>query len=94
KKSTIESILQAGKLRVGFKSGYMPFEMTDTKGEFVGFDIDMAKEMAKAMGVEFEPGNTAWEGIINALLTNKFDIIMSGMNVTKERKLKINLADP
>lgn len=93
KKSTIESILQAGKLRVGFESGYMPFEMTDTKGQFVGFDIDMAKEMAKAMGVEFEPVNTAWDGIIPALLTNKFDIIMSGMTVTQERNLKINFAD-
>ncbi|MFW5735697.1 MAG: transporter substrate-binding domain-containing protein, partial [Oceanidesulfovibrio sp.] len=46
KNSHIEKILQSGKLRVGFESGYMPFEMTNTKGEFVGFDIDMAKEMA------------------------------------------------
>jgi len=94
KKSTLESILQKGELRVGFEAGYMPFEMTDKKGRFVGFDIDMAKEMAKAMGVKFVPVNTAWDGIIPALLTNKFDIIMSGMTVTQERNLKINFADP
>jgi polar amino acid transport system substrate-binding protein len=94
KKSTIEDILRAGELRVGFESGYMPFEMTDTAGNFVGFDIDMAKEMAKAMGVKFVPVNTAWDGIIPALLTKKFDIIMSGMTVTQERNLKINFADP
>ncbi|MBW2489645.1 MAG: transporter substrate-binding domain-containing protein, partial [Deltaproteobacteria bacterium] len=46
KKSTLESILKKGELRVGFEAGYMPFEMTDKKGQFVGFDIDMAKEMA------------------------------------------------
>ena len=94
KKSTLENILKRGELRVGFESGYMPFEMTDKKGRFVGFDIDMAKEMAKAMGVKFVPVNTAWDGIIPALTTNKFDIIMSGMTITQERNLKINFADP
>lgn len=94
KSSHIEKILQSGKLRVGFESGYMPFEMTNKKGDFVGFDIDMAKEMAKAMGVEFAPVNTAWDGIIPALLTDKFDIIMSGMTVTQDRNLKVMFADP
>lgn len=94
KKSTLESILKRGELRVGFEAGYMPFEMTDKKGRFVGFDIDMAKEMAKAMGVKFVPVNTAWDGIIPSLITDKFDIIMSGMTVTQERNLKINFADP
>ena len=94
KKSTIEDILKRGELRVGFEAGYVPFEMTDKNGRFVGFDIDMAKEMAKAMGVQFVPVNTAWDGIIPALLSNKFDIIMSGMTVTQERNLKVNFADP
>lgn len=94
KKSTLESILKRGELRVGFEAGYMPFEMTDKKGNFVGFDIDMAKEMAKAMGVKFVPVNTAWDGIIPSLITDKFDVIMSGMTVTQERNLKINFADP
>ncbi len=94
KKSTVEKILKRGKLRVGFEAGYMPFEMTNKKGNFVGFDIDVAKEMAKAMGVKFVPVNTAWDGIIPALITGKFDIIMSGMTVTQERNLKINFANP
>jgi polar amino acid transport system substrate-binding protein len=54
----------------------------------------MAKEMAKAMNVKFVPVNTAWDGIIPALLTKKFDIIMSGMTVTQERNLKVNFAQP
>ena len=94
KKSTLEKILKNGELRVGFEAGYMPFEMTDKKGRFVGFDIDCGKEMAKAMGVKFVPVNTAWDGIIPALLTDKFDIIMSGMTCTQERNLKVNFAEP
>jgi len=94
KKSSLEAILKRGELRVGFNAGYVPFEMTDKRGEFVGFDIDMAKEMAKAMNVKFVPVNTAWDGIIPSLNTDKFDIIMSGMTVTQERNLKVNFADP
>jgi polar amino acid transport system substrate-binding protein len=94
KKSTLESIVKAGQIRVGFESGYLPFEMTNTKGNYIGFDIDMAKHLARAMGVKFEPVNTAWDGIIPSLLTDKFDIIISGMTVTQERNLAVNFTDP
>ena len=59
KKSTIEKILKRGELRVGFESGYVPFEMTNKKGKFIGFDMDYARRLAKAMGVKFVPVNTA-----------------------------------
>jgi polar amino acid transport system substrate-binding protein len=93
-KSTIQTILKAGKLRVGLEPGYMPFEMQNKESKVVGFDVDMAKLMAKAMGVELELVPTAWDGIIGSLLTDKFDIIMSGMTVTQQRNLKVNFADP
>jgi polar amino acid transport system substrate-binding protein len=94
KKSTLQSILKAGKLRVGMEPGYMPFEMQDKQSRIVGFDVDMAKIMAKEMGVELELVPTAWDGIIGSLLTNKFDIIMSGMTVTQQRNLKVNFVEP
>jgi len=94
KKSTIEQIIKRGELRVGFESGYVPFEMTNKKGEFIGFDMDYARRLAKDMGVKFVPINTAWDGIIPALMTGKFDIIMGGMTITQERNLKVNFADP
>jgi len=94
KKSTVENILKRGELRVGFESGYVPFEMTNKKGEFIGFDMDYGRRLAKDMGVKFVPINTAWDGIIPALMTDKFDIIMGGMTITQERNLKVNFADP
>ncbi|GBC61432.1 amino acid ABC transporter substrate-binding pro tein [Desulfonema ishimotonii] len=94
KKSTIEGILKRGELRVGFESGYIPFEMTDKKGKFVGFDMDLAKEIAKAMGVKLKLINTAFDGVIPALNTGKFDMIISGMTITQERNLKVNFSDP
>jgi len=93
-KSTLESILDAGEMKVCFDAGYMPFEMKAKNGGFIGFDIDLAKQMSKAMGVKFAPVNTAWDGIIPALLTGKCDIIMGGMTITPQRNLKVNFADP
>lgn len=94
KKSTIETILRNKQLRVGFEAGYLPFEMTNKNGKFMGFDIDMAKALAKSMGVKFVPVNTAWDGIIPALVTNKFDLIIGGMTITQSRNLKINFSNP
>jgi len=94
KKSHVEKILQRGELRVGFESGYVPFEMTDKKGNFIGFDMDFGRRLAKSMGVKFVPVNTAWDGIIPALMTDKFDIIMGGMTITQERNLKVLFANP
>lgn len=91
---TLAEIQKRGKLRVGLEPGYMPFELTNKKGEIIGFDVDMAKRMAKAMNVELELVSTAWDGIIPALLTNKFDLIMSGMTLTQERNMTVNFAQP
>ena len=91
---TLAEIQKRGTLRVGMEPGYMPFELTNQKGEIIGFDVDMATRMAKAMKVKLELVSTAWDGIIPALLTNKFDIIMSGMTLTQERNMTVNFAPP
>ena len=91
---TLEDIQKRGKLRVGMEPGYMPFELKNQKGQIIGFDVDMATRMAKAMGVELELVDTAWDGIIPALLTGKFDVLMSGMTLTQERNMSINFAPP
>ena len=91
---TLTEIQKRGKLLVGMEAGYLPFEMRDKRGGMVGFDVDMMTAAAKAMGVQVEFVNTAWDGIIPALLTKKFDVIASGMTITQERNLKVNFADP
>jgi len=91
---TLDEILERGTLRVGLEPGYMPFEMTNQRGEIIGFDVDMAKRIAKAMNVKLELVSTAWDGIIPGLITKKYDMIMSGMTLTQERNLKVNFATP
>ncbi len=94
KKSTLNNIIQKGVLRVGLEPGYMPFEMRDKKGNIIGFDVDIARKMAKEMGVRLKLVPTAWDGIIAGLLADKYDIIISGMTITQKRNLKINFANP
>jgi polar amino acid transport system substrate-binding protein len=91
---TLLKIQKRGELRVGLEAGYLPFEMRDKRGKIIGFDIDLAKLMAKSMGVKLKVVNTEWDGIIPALLTDKFDIIMGGMTITPARNMKINFSDP
>lgn len=93
-KSTLNQIIKRGELRVGLEAGYLPFEMRDKRGEIIGFDVDLAKLMARYMGVKVSFVNTQWDGIIPALLTDKFDILMSGMTITPERNLQVNFARP
>ena len=90
----IDDAVKAGTLRVGMDPTYMPFEMTNKRGEIIGFEVDLLKAMAKAMGVKLELVSTGYDGIIPALLTNKFDMIGSGMTLTQERNLRLNFSEP
>ncbi|PHR25969.1 MAG: amino acid ABC transporter substrate-binding protein [Desulfotalea sp.] len=90
----LTEIQKRGVLRVGLDPGYMPFELTSKKGKIIGFDVDIAKRMAKAMDVKLEIVSTAWDGIIPALLTGKFDVIMSAMTLTQQRNISVNFATP
>ena len=93
-KSTLNQIVKRGELRVGLETGYMPFEMLDRNGNLIGFDIDLARKMASVLKVKVRFVNTQWDGIIPALLTDKFDLLMGGMTITPERNLQVNFTRP
>lgn len=83
--------LQDGVLQVGSDIAYAPMEFfiegTETPD---GVDIDIAKAIARELGVEVEFINTGFDGIIDALNTEEFDIIMSAMTITEERSQQID----
>ena len=88
----LEEIVKRGTLKVGL-STFVPWAMLDKNGDLVGFEVDVARQLAADMGVELELIQTKWSGIIPALLTGKFDIIIGGMSVTPERNLSVNFTD-
>ncbi len=91
--SVIEIIKERGALRIGLDF-FVPWAMRAKNGELVGFEIDVATRVAEDMGVEIEFVPTAWDGIIPALLSGKFDIVIAGMSITPERHLRINFTAP
>ena len=93
KESIIEKIQKQGVIRVGM-STFVPWAMKDKQGNLTGFEIDVAKKLAQDMGVKIEFVPTAWSGIIPALLTGKFDVIIGGMGITPKRNLKVNFTIP
>lgn len=93
REAMIEQVLKRGSLRVGM-STFVPWAMKDKNGELIGFEIDVAKELAKDLGVKVEFVPTKWAGIIPALLTGKFDIIIGGMGIQPKRNLKVNFTIP
>jgi polar amino acid transport system substrate-binding protein len=91
--SVIEQIIKRGVLRVGMDT-FEPWAMKDKNGQFIGFEIDVASRLAEDMGVTIEFVPTAWSGIIPALLTGKFDVIIGGMGILPQRALKVNFSQP
>jgi len=91
--STLEQVMKRGVLRVGMDT-FVPWAMKDKNGEFIGFEIDVARRLAEDMGVRVEFVPTKWAGIIPALLTGKFDVIIGGMGILPQRALKVNFTIP
>ncbi len=91
---SIEEIKKTGQLRIGVEPGFIPFEMKLSNGEWIGFDVDMMEAYAKQLGVKVTFIDTKWDGIIPALMAGKFDLIVSGMTITEERKKAVVFSDP
>ncbi|MBW2251020.1 MAG: transporter substrate-binding domain-containing protein, partial [Deltaproteobacteria bacterium] len=91
--STIEQVQKRGILRVGM-STFVPWAMKDKTGKLIGFEIDVATRLAQDMGVTVEFIPTKWSGIIPALSTGKFDVIIGGMGILPSRNLKVNFSVP
>jgi polar amino acid transport system substrate-binding protein len=80
-------------VRIGVDATYPPFEFTGPDGTIQGFSIEIANALCERMNVTCEYQNQDWEGIIPALLANKFDAIVSSMSITEERKQQIDFTD-
>lgn len=92
--STLESVKKAGVLKIGLEDSFPPMEFRDSSNKLKGFDVDMATEIGKRLGVKTQFISTDFNGIILALKSGKFDAIISGMSITDERKKQIDFSKP
>ena len=85
--------LTEGILLVGSDIPYPPFEYREG-GTEVGFDIDLAKEIASRLGLEVEIVDTDFGTIFTQLSTGRFDVVIAASTITPEREEQVNFSDP
>ncbi len=91
--SQLETIRARGTLRVGV-SIFVPWVMHDKKNELIGYETDIARQLAEDMGVKVEFIETSWSSILLNLLADDYDIIISGLSLTPPRALLVNFSEP
>jgi octopine/nopaline transport system substrate-binding protein len=79
---------------IGMEGAYEPWNLTDSRGKIIGFEVDLANDLCKRAGVECKIIAQDWDGMIPGLKAGKFDVIMDGMAVTDERKKEIDFSKP
>ena len=82
---SLDKILDKGKLIVGLDDSFPPMGFRDDKNNIVGYDIDLAKEVAKRMDVELVLQPIDWDSKELELQSGKIDCIWNGMTITEER---------
>ncbi|MEI7616021.1 MAG: basic amino acid ABC transporter substrate-binding protein [Actinomycetota bacterium] len=85
--------LKPGILTVGSDATYPPMEFKEGD-TIVGFDLDITKAIAEKMGLKLEYINTAWDGMFPAVAAHKFDMVISSITITDDRKKEMDFSDP
>ncbi|MBF8984011.1 transporter substrate-binding domain-containing protein [Lutibacter sp. B2] len=91
----LEKIKKAGKIVLGTSADYPPYEFhkeIDGNDTIVGFEIEMAKAIAKELGVELEIKDIKFDGLLPALFAEKIDFIIAGMTPTQERAKSVDFS--
>lgn len=91
---TLESIQSKGYITVATEGTYSPFSYHNDKDQLVGYDVEVARAIAKKLGVKAKFVETKWDGIVAGLDAKKYDVIINQVGVTPERQKKYLYAEP
>ena len=87
-------LLSKGTLTVGLMGTYPPYNFLNDSHQADGFDADIAREIARRIGVQAQFVPTEWSGMIEGLLKGKFDVVISQMTITDDRKKVMDFSQP
>ena len=96
KSSSLDNIRDNRKLVVGMSADYAPYEfhtIIDGKDQIIGFDVDVANEIASSLGVELEIREMDFGMLLAALQSGKIDMVISGMSPNAEREKSVDFSD-
>jgi ABC-type amino acid transport substrate-binding protein len=92
--SYVDKIKKRGKLVVGTSADWPPFEYVDKNHNYAGIDIEIAKRIAKELGVSLEIRDMKFAGLIEALKNGDVDIVIADMTPTAEREQMVDFSIP
>ncbi|MGC9107742.1 MAG: ABC transporter substrate-binding protein [Infirmifilum sp.] len=92
--SYIDKIKSRGKLIVGTSADWPPFEYVDKNGNFAGIDIEIAKRIAQALGVQLEIKDMQFSALIEAVKNGDVDMVLADMTPTSEREKVVDFSFP
>ncbi|WP_306460584.1 amino acid ABC transporter substrate-binding protein [Bacillus sp. AFS073361] len=93
-KDLLKKVKDEGKLLIGTEGTYPPFTFHDTSGNLTGFDVDLAKEVAKRIGVKPEFKETQWDAMFAGLDAKRFDMIANEVGIRPDRQEKYDFSNP
>jgi len=86
--SALDKVLKAGVLRACSPGDYKPFSYLRSDGQYEGIDVDLARSLASALGVELQIVQTSWPNLLADYTAGKCEIAIGGISVTLERQRK------
>lgn len=90
----LDQVLAAGVLRISSDANYAPQSYLDENGEWTGFDVEVAREVAKRLGVELELMAIDWDIITGGTWSARWDLSIGSMTATEERGKMLWFTNP
>ncbi|SQA62767.1 transporter substrate-binding domain-containing protein [Yokenella regensburgei] len=90
----MQTITHSGVLKIGVPGDYAPLAFHNKAGELLGYDIDMARDLGKTLGLRVDFVQTSWPTLSTDLKADRFDIAMGGVTRTQEREKAFALSQP
>jgi L-cystine transport system substrate-binding protein len=92
--SELARVKAANVLRIGTEGTYAPFTYHDASGALTGFDVEIAREIAKRLGVKAQFLEGKWDGLIAGLDGDRYDTVINEVGITAARKQKYDFSTP
>lgn len=93
-KDHLATIQDKGEITIGLEGDWQPFSYHDKDDKLVGVDVEVAKNIAKKLGVKANIVEGKWDGLLTGLSTGTYDLVINGVDITKEREKKFDFSTP
>ena len=92
-KDLLSKIKSEGKIQIGTEGTYAPYTFHDKSGKLTGFDVEIAEEVSKRLGVKPEFVETKWDGMFAGLDAKRFDMVVNEVGINPDRQKKYDFSN-